>query len=87
MADKLTTVSTGGDDSVGYYVNGKLFAEIHCNDFDSEIEPVYRGIMREFNVKEFENLYMTDSDYEKYSDNGWEHFEDLSEYELQKEDE
>lgn len=87
MADKLTTVSTGGDDSVGYYINGKLFSEIHCNDFTSEIESVYRSIIRNYNVKEFEDMYLSDNDYEKYETNGWSHLDDLSGYELIKEDE
>lgn len=87
MGDKLTIVRDGGDGGAGYYINGELYNYYHANDFTSEIEDVYQGIILECNVTEIEEEEMDEDDFDKMADNDWKWFGTLKEYSFYKEEE
>ena len=62
--DKLTKVEAGY--TAGYYVNGKFYAEIHENDFTSEVEDVYRNLLLKYNVVEIEDTELSDDQFEVF---------------------
>jgi len=86
MSDKLTIVRDGGDGGAGYYINGELYTYVHANDFTSEIEDVYQGIMLNRNVTEIEEKEMSEEDFDAIAENHWQFFDKLSDYSFSKEE-
>ncbi|MDQ0168727.1 hypothetical protein [Paenibacillus tundrae] len=63
--DILTVVDTGYDASTGFYVNGRLEQDVHCND-EHEIPDRLYELMTEYNFAKVERKRLTDAAYETY---------------------
>ncbi|WP_434750212.1 hypothetical protein [Paenibacillus amylolyticus] len=65
--DILTVVDTGYDASTGFYVNGRLEQDVHCND-EHEIPDRLYDLMTQYNFAKVERKRLTDEAYEAYCD-------------------
>lgn len=78
--DVLTVVTTGYDDSTGFYVNGELVGDVHCDD-EHEIPELLYELMEKYNFSSVERKTLNDDARDRVFNSGLDsHPSSLNEY-------